>query len=286
MDDSSRKEEKLPRIYDIPLSEIDDFPDHPFQVKLDEDMAQLVESISANGIITPVTLRKKGDGRYEMIAGHRRKKACEIAGFTTIKAEIKELTQEEATIFMVESNLQRSTILPSEKAFAYKMRLEAMNRQGQRSVTSSPLGTRLRSDEVLAQQTGDSRNQIHRYIRLTYLIKPLLDMVDGERIALRPAVELSYLQAQEQQDLLEAVSYVDATPSLAQAIKMKNLSRSAALNADTILAIMCEKKPNQFEKISFRMDHLRQYVPINITAKQTEEYVLKALDYYRRHNAE
>ena len=286
MDDSSRKEEKLPRIYDIPLSEIDDFPDHPFQVKLDEDMAQLVESISANGIFTPVTLRKKGDGRYEMIAGHRRKKACEIAGFTTIKAEIKELTQEEATIFMVESNLQRSTILPSEKAFAYKMRLEAMNRQGQRSVTSSPLGTRLRSDEVLAQQTGDSRNQIHRYIRLTYLIKPLLDMVDGERIALRPAVELSYLQAQEQQDLLETVAYVDATPSLAQAIKMKNLSRSAGLNADTILAIMCEKKPNQFEKISFRMDHLRQYVPINITAKQTEEYVLKALDYYRRHNAE
>lgn len=286
MDDSSRKEEKLPRIYDIPLSEIDDFPDHPFQVKLDEDMAQLVESILANGIITPVTLRKKGDGRYEMIAGHRRKKACEIAGFTTIKAEIKELTQEEAAIFMVESNLQRSTILPSEKAFAYKMRLEAMNRQGQRSVTSSPLGTRLRSDEVLAQQTGDSRNQIHRYIRLTYLIKPLLDMVDGERIALRPAVELSYLQAQEQQDLLETVAYVDATPSLAQAIKMKNLSRSAYLNADTILAIMCEKKPNQFEKISFRMDHLRQYVPINITAKQTEEYVLKALDYYRRHNAE
>ena len=286
MDDSSRKEEKLPRIYDIPLSEIDDFPDHPFQVKLDEDMAQLVESILANGIITPVTLRKKGDGRYEMIAGHRRKKACEIGGFTTIKAEIKELTQEEATIFMVESNLQRSTILPSEKAFAYKMRLVAMNRQGQRSVTSSPLGTRLRSDEVLAQQTGDSRNQIHRYIRLTYLIKPLLDMVDGEKIALRPAVELSYLQAQEQQDLLEAVSYVDATPSLAQAIKMKNLSRSAGLNADTILAIMCEKKPNQFEKISFRMDHLRQYVPINITAKQTEEYVLKALDYYRRHNAE
>ena len=286
MDDSSRKEEKLPRIYDIPLSEIDDFPDHPFQVKLDEDMAQLVESILANGIITPVTLRKKGDGRYEMIAGHRRKKACEIGGFTTIKAEIKELTQEEAAIFMVESNLQRSTILPSEKAFAYKMRLEAMNRQGQRSVTSSPLGTRLRSDEVLAQQTGDSRNQIHRYIRLTYLIKPLLDMVDGEKIALRPAVELSYLQTQEQQDLLEAVAYVDATPSLAQAIKMKNLSRSAYLNADTILAIMCEKKPNQFEKISFRMDHLRQYVPINITAKQTEEYVLKALDYYRRHNAE
>ena len=286
MDDSSRKEEKLPRIYDIPLSEIDDFPDHPFQVKLDEDMAQLVESISANGIITPVTLRKKGDGRYEMIAGHRRKKACEIAGFTSIKAEIRELTQEEATIFMVESNLQRSTILPSEKAFAYKMRLEAMNRQGQRSVTSSPLGTRLRSDEVLAQQTGDSRNQIHRYIRLTYLIKPLLDMVDGERIALRPAVELSYLREREQQHLVETISCEDATPSLSQAIKMKNLSRSGGLGLDDILAIMCEKKPNQVEKISFRMDDLRQYVPKNITAKQTVEYVLKALEYYHRYNAE
>ena len=286
MDDKSRAEAKLPRIYDIPLTEIDDFPDHPFQVRMDEDMEQLVESIKERGIITPITLRQKEDGRYELVSGHRRKKACEIAGFTSIKAEIRELTQEEATIFMVESNLQRSTILPSEKAFAYKMRLEAMNRQGQRSVTSSPLGTRLRSDEVLAQQTGDSRNQIHRYIRLTYLIKPLLDMVDGERIALRPAVELSYLQAQEQQDLLEAISYADATPSLAQAIKMKDLSRSASLDADTILAIMCEKKPNQYEKISFRMDHLRQYVPINITAKQTEEYVLKALDYYRRHNAE
>lgn len=283
MDDASREEAKLPRIYDIPLSEIDDFPDHPFQVKLDEDMDQLVESICANGIITPVTLRQKEDGRYEMIAGHRRKKACEIAGFETIKSEIRDLTRDESIILMVESNLQRSTILPSEKAFSYKMRLEAMNRQGQRTSTSSPVGTKLRSDAELALQTGDSRNQIHRYIRLTSLIKPLLDMVDEGQIALRPAVELSYLREQEQQDLLETISYEDATPSLAQAIKLKNLSRSGGLNADSILAIMCEKKPNQAEKISFRTEKLKPYIPRNYTPQQTEEYILKALEHYHRH---
>lgn len=283
MDDASREEAKLPRIYDIPLSEIDDFPDHPFQVKLDEDMDQLVESICANGIITPVTLRQKEDGRYEMIAGHRRKKACEIAGFETIKAEIRDLTRDESIILMVESNLQRSTILPSEKAFSYKMRLEAMNRQGQRTSTSSPVGTKLRSDAELALQTGESRNQIHRYIRLTYLIKPLLDMVDEGQIALRPAVELSYLREQEQQDLLETISYEDATPSLAQAIKLKNLSRSGGLNADSILAIMCEKKPNQAEKISFRTEKLKPYIPMHYTPQQTEEYILKALEHYHRH---
>ena len=283
MDDASREEAKLPRIYDIPLSEIDDFPDHPFQVKLDEDMDQLVESICANGIITPVTLRQKEDGRYEMIAGHRRKKACEIAGFETIKSEIRDLTRDESIILMVESNLQRSTILPSEKAFSYKMRLEAMNRQGQRTSTSSPVGTKLRSDAELALQTGESRNQIHRYIRLTYLIKPLLDMVDEGQIALRPAVELSYLREQEQQDLLETISYEDATPSLAQAIKLKNLSRSGGLNADSILAIMCEKKPNQAEKISFRTEKLKPYIPMHYTPQQTEEYILKALEHYHRH---
>ena len=283
MDDASREEAKLPRIYDIPLSEIDDFPDHPFQVKLDEDMDQLVESICANGIITPVTLRQKEDGRYEMIAGHRRKKACEIAGFETIKSEIRDLTRDESIILMVESNLQRSTILPSEKAFSYKMRLEAMNRQGQRTSTSSPVGTKLRSDAELALQTGESRNQIHRYIRLTYLIKPLLDMVDEGQIALRPAVELSYLREQEQQDLLETICYEDATPSLAQAIKLKNLSRSGGLNADSILAIMCEKKPNQAVKISFRTEKLKPYIPRNYTPQQTEEYILKALEHYHRH---
>ena len=283
MDDASREEAKLPRIYDIPLSEIDDFPDHPFQVKLDEDMDQLVESICANGIITPVTLRQKEDGRYEMIAGHRRKKACEIAGFETIKAEIRDLTWDETVLVMVESNFQRSKILPSEKAFSYKMRLEAMNRQGQRTSTSSPVGTKLRSDAELALQTGDSRNQIHRYIRLTYLIKPLLDMVDEGQVALRPAVELSYLREHEQQDLLETISYEDATPSLAQAIKLKNLSRSGNLDADSILAIMCEKKPNQAEKISFRTEKLKPYIPRNYTPQQTEEYILKALEHYHRH---
>ena len=284
MDDASREEAKLPRIYDIPLSEIDDFPEHPFQVKLDEDMDQLVESICANGIITPVTLRQKEDGRYEMIAGHRRKKACEIAGFETIKAEIRDLTRDESIILMVESNLQRSTILPSEKAFSYKMRLEAMKRQGKRTdLTSVPLAQKSTSREILGQAVGESQDQIRRYIRLTYLIKPLLDMVDEGQIALRPAVELSYLREQEQQDLLETISYEDATPSLAQAIKLKNLSRSGGLNADSILAIMCEKKPNQAEKISFRTEKLKPYIPRNYTPQQTEEYILKALEHYHRH---
>ena len=285
MDDSSRAVAKLPRIYDIPLDQIDDFPDHPFQVRLDEDMDQLVESICANGIITPVTLRQKEDGRYEMIAGHRRKKACEIAGFTSIKAEIRDLTRDEATILMVESNLQRSTILPSEKAFSYKMRLEAMKRQSGRpsKQNTSPVGTHLRSDSELALQTGDSRNQIHRYIRLTYLAKPLMDMVDEGQISLRPAVELSYLKGQEQADLLETISYEDATPSLAQAIKLKNLSRAGQLTADAILGIMCEKKPNQAEKISFKTEKLKPYIPKNYTPQQTEEFILKALEHYNRH---
>ena len=287
MDDTSRAVAKLPRIYDIPLDQIDDFPDHPFQVRLDEDMDQLVESICANGIITPVTLRQKEDGRYEMIAGHRRKKACEIAGFGTIKAEIRDLTRDESIILMVESNLQRSTILPSEKAFSYKMRLEAMKRQGQRSdLTSTPLGPKFvggRSNMELAAQSTDSKTQIQRYIRLTYLAKPLLDMVDEGQIALRPAVELSYLKEQEQADLLETISYEDATPSLAQAIKLKNLSRAGQLTADAIFGIMCEKKPNQAEKISFRTDKLKPYIPKNYTPQQTEEFILKALEHYNRH---
>lgn len=287
MDDSSRAVAKLPRIYDIPLNQIDDFPDHPFQVRLDEDMDQLVESICANGIITPVTLRQKEDGRYEMIAGHRRKKACEIAGFETIKAEIRDLTRDESIILMVESNLQRSTILPSEKAFSYKMRLEAIKRQSGRhpSGNSVPVGHHLsgKSREIIAANSPDSNTQIQRYIRLTYLAKPLLDMVDEGQIALRPAVELSYLKEQEQADLLETISYEDATPSLAQAIKLKNLSRAGQLTADAILGIMCEKKPNQAEKISFRTDKLKPYIPKNYTPQQTEEFILKALEHYNRH---
>ena len=287
MDDRSRAEAKLPHIYDIPLDQIDDFPDHPFKVKLDEDMDQLVQSIKDRGIITPVTLRQKEDGRYEIVSGHRRKKACELAGMATVKAEVRDLTRDEAIILMVESNLQRSTILPSEKAFSYKMRLEALNRQGRRTdLTSDPLGPKLtggRSNLELASQSPDSKTQIQRYIRLTNLVPDLLDMVDEGKIALRPAVELSYLTEQEQMDLVETIAYEDATPSLAQAIKMRAFSKEGRLNADVILSIMCEKKPNQAEKISFKTDRLRQYLPKNITPKQTEEYVLKALEYYHRY---
>lgn len=288
MDDRSRSEAKLPRIHDIPLDQIDDFPDHPFKVKLDEDMDQLVQSIKDRGIITPVTLRQKEDGRYEIVSGHRRKKACELAGMATVKAEIRDLTRDEAIILMVESNLQRSTILPSEKAFSYKMRLEAIKRQAGRPSKHNlrPLGTNsvgTRSDAELASESSDSSRQIHRYIRLTYLVPALLDMVDEGKIALRPAVELSYLTEQEQTDLVETIAYEDATPSLAQAIKMRAFSKEGRLNADVILSIMCEKKPNQAEKISFKTDRLRQYLPKNITPKQTEEYVLKALEYYHRY---
>ena len=290
MDDAGRAEAKLPRIHEIPLELIDDFPDHPFKVKMDEDMDQLVQSIMDRGVITPITLRPKEDGRYEIVAGHRRRKACEIAGLPTVKAEIRDLTRDEAIILMVESNLQRSTILPSEKAFSYKMRLEAMKRQAgrPRKNNSSPVGMNLRgkqSLDIIGEDTGDSRNQIHRYIRLTYLVPALLDMVDEGKIALRPAVELSYLKEPEQLELVETIAYEDATPSLAQAIKLRDFSKSGRLNADVILSIMCEKKPNQAEKISFRTDRLKQYLPKNITPKETEEYVLKALEYYHRHRA-
>ena len=285
MDDKSRAESQLPKIHEVPLSEIDEFPNHPFHVRLDEDMDQLVESIKTRGIITPVTLRQKPDGRYELVSGHRRKKACELAGLTTVKAEIRELTRDEAIILMVESNLQRTTIFPSEKAFSYKMRLEAMKRQGQRTdITLSPVGTKYeRSSDELTAQTGDSRNQIHRYIRLTHLVPPLLDMVDSGRIAFRPAVELSYLTEAEQNSLLETISYEDATPSLAQAVKMKNFSQAGKLNADVILSILCEQKPNQREKISFQSERLKPYLPKNISAKQTEDYVIKALEYYHKY---
>ncbi len=289
MDDASRAEAKLPRIHEIPLDQIDDFPDHPFKVKLDEDMDQLVQSVIDRGVITPITLRPKEDGRYEIVAGHRRRKACEIAGLPTVKAEIRDLTRDEAIILMVESNLQRSTILPSEKAFSYKMRLEAIRRQAGRPTKGNgvPVGHHLsgKSRDIIAANSPDSNTQIQRYIRLTYLVPALLDMVDEGKIALRPAVELSYLKEPEQLELVETIAYEDATPSLAQAIKLRDFSKSGRLNADVILSIMCEKKPNQAEKISFRTDRLKQYLPKNITPKETEEYVLKALEYYHRHRA-
>ena len=286
MDDKERAESKLPKIHEIPLSEIDEFPDHPFHVRLDEDMDQLVESIKERGIITPVTLRQKPDGRYEIVSGHRRTKACELAGLTTVKAEIKELSRDEAIILMVESNLQRTTILLSEKAFSYKMRLEAMNRQGQRTdLTSVPLGQKLgkTSREVLADSSTDSNTQIQRYIRLTHLIPLLLDLVDSGKIAFRPAVELSYLTEEEQNSLLDSINSEQSTPSLAQASKMKEFSQNGRLNADVILSIMCEQKPNQKEKISFQSERLKPFIPKNFTAKQAEDYVIKALEYYHRY---
>lgn len=288
MNDAERKENKLPRIYDIPLSEIDDFPDHPFKVKLDEDMDQLVQSIKERGIITPVTLRPKEDGRYEIVSGHRRRKACELAGFDTVKAEVREMTRDEAIILMVESNLQRSIILPSEKAFSYKMRLEAMKRQAGRPSqnNSSPVGIDLRgkqSLDVLGEEVGDSRNQIHRYIRLTELIPELLDLVDEGRIAFRPAVELSYLQKEEQSALLEQISYADATPSLAQAIKLKRFSQDGKLNNEVIESIMSEEKPNQREKINIKYAEARRFIPASVPYERTGEYILKALEYYHRY---
>ena len=284
MNDQERAENRLPKIYDIPLSEIDDFPDHPFKVKDDEDMLQLVESVRARGIITPITLRQKEDGRYEIVSGHRRRKACEIAGFETIPAEIKELTRDEAIILMVESNLQRSVILPSEKAFSYKMRLEAMKRQqGERTdLTSAPVEQKS-SRELLAENSPDSHAQIQRYIRLTWLIPELLQLVDDGKIALRPAVELSYLNDWEQEDLLNAMDLADATPSHAQAIKMRKFSAENKLTPEVIESIMCEEKPNQKEKINIRYEDARRYIPSSVPYSQTGEFILKALEYYHRH---
>ncbi len=288
MNDQERAENKLPRIYDVPLREIDDFPGHPFKVRLDEDMDLLVQSVKERGVIVPITLREKDDGRYELVSGHRRKKACELAGFDTIRAEIRDLTRDEAIILMVESNLQRSVILPSEKAFSYKMRLEAMKRQGQRTDLDStlrPVGAKLRdnrSDEQLAEACMDSARQIQRYIRLTELIPPLLDLVDDGRIGMRPAVELSYLSKESQTELAEMISFMDSTPSHDQTIRMRKMSDEGKLTSEAMEAIMNEIKPNQREKISFRADRIRQYLPQNMPKSQTEEYVIQALSYYSR----
>ena len=284
MNDTERREAALPKIYNIPLSEIDDFPDHPFQVRLDEDMDQLVESVKERGVITPITLRQKTDGRYEIVSGHRRRKACELAGLATVPAEIKELTRDEAIILMVESNLQRSTILPSEKAFSYKMRLEAMKRlPGRPSKENSGPMVQNSSRDELGESAGESGRQISRYIRLTELIPDLLTMVDEGRIALRPAVELSYLGKLEQQDLAAAIGLSLATPSHAQAIKLRTFSREGKLSPAVIESIMCEEKPNQKEKINIKYAEARKYIPSSVPYEQTGAYILKALEYYHRH---
>ena len=283
--DESRAEAALSKIREIPISEIDEFPDHPFKVLMDEDMEQLVESIKRNGVMTPATVRLKEDGRYELIRGHRRKKACELAGLETLKCEVKELTRDEAIIIMVESNLQRSTILPSEKAFAYKMRLEAMKRQAGRppKENSSPVGTHLRSDAELAEKVGESRNQIQRYIRLTELVPEILQMVDERQIAFRPAVEISYLSEEQQYTLLEAMEYNDATPSLAQAVKMKKFMQDGKLTDEVIQSIMQEEKPNQREKPAFRDERITKLIPKTVPKGQETDFVVKALEFYNRH---
>ena len=277
-----RDDAKLAKIRDIPLELIDDFPDHPFKVRDDEDMMQLVESVKERGVITPATVRQKEDGRYELVSGHRRKRACELAGFETLRCEVVDLTRDEATILMVESNFQRSQILPSEKAFEYKMRLEAMNRQagGTKKENSSPVGTNLRTDELIAQETGDSRNQIHRYIRLTNLVPELLDLVDEGRMKMRPAVEISFLDEDCQRDLVDEIDLNDCTPSHDQTIRMRKMFEEKKLTPEAIQAIMSEQKPNQRERIVLSGDKVRQYIPKNIPLNQTEDYVCKALEHY------
>ncbi len=286
-DDKEIREGRLPKIYDIPIELIDEFPDHPFKVRMDEDMDQLVESVKERGLITPITLRPKEDGRYEIVSGHRRKKACEIAGLSVVKADVREMSRDEAIIMMVESNLQRSKILPSEKAFSYKMRLEAMKRQGMRTdLTCRPVGDKLddrRSGEVLGAAVGESERQIQRYIRLTELVPELLDLVDEGAIALRPAVELSYLTCDEQKMVYEQILDCDCTPSHAQTIRMRKFSEEGRLNEAVIESIMQEEKPNQKEKIHIPLGQLRKYIPETVSYDDTRDYIMQALEFYQKY---
>ena len=284
---AQREEERLSKIRDIPLELIDDFPDHPFKVRDDEDMQQLVESIKERGVITPATVRQKEDGRYELISGHRRKRASELAGFETLRCEVVDLNRDEATILMVESNFQRSQILPSEKAFAYKMRLDAMKRQAGRPAKNySPVGNNYefaKSSDELADKTGESKNQIYRYVRLTNLVPELLEFVDEGRIKMRPAVELSYLDEDCQRDVVDEIDMNDATPSHDQTIRMRKFFDEGKLTTEAIQAIMSEEKPNQKEKIVLRGDRVRQLIPKNIPISQTEDFVCKALEHYNKY---
>ena len=281
----SREEESLSKIRDIPLEMIDDFPDHPFKVKDDEDMMHLVESVIEHGILVPAILRMKEDGRYELIAGHRRKRACQLAGLETLRSEVVDLDRDEATIYMVDSNLQRTTILPSEKAFSYKMRLEAMKRQGKRNdLTCAPVEHKLKkSRDALAEQVGEGREQIRRYIRLTELIAPILEMVDDGKIALRPAVEISYLPEELQYELFGSMEQEDCTPSHAQTVRMRKLLDEGKLTAESIYAILSEEKPNQKEKLVLREDRIVNLIPPTITKAKREDYIIKALTYYAKY---
>ena len=279
-----RDDAKLKRIYEIPLDEIDPCPDHPFYVKDDEDMMNLVESVKANGIITPAVVRTKEDGRYELVSGHRRKRACELAGIPTLRAEIKEMSRDEAIIYMVESNFQRTTILPSEKAFAYKMRLEAMNKQERKTdLTSTPLVSKLRSNEQVGKAQGESREQVRRYIRLTNLTPDLLQLVDDGKIALRPAVELSYLPKDMQEELSEVIDMEQCTSTHAQAIQMRRMAEEGKLSPAVIEAVMQEAKPNQKERIVLRGERFASLFPKNLPISKREDYVAAAMEHYSRY---
>ena len=281
--DESRAEAQLEKVVTLNPADISDFPNHPFKVKQDEAMAEMVDSVKQYGVLVPALVRPKADGGYEMVAGHRRKCAATLAGITEMPCIVRNLTDDEATIIMVDSNLQRETILPSEKAFAYKMKLEAMKRQGQRSdLTSTPLVSKSRSNEELGQKNGDSREQVRRFIRLTELIPPVLDMVDSGKIAFRPAVELSYLSKDQQQSLYDTMECEDCTPSLAQAIKMKEFSRDGKLSAEVILSIMQEEKPNQREQFKMPKERISKYFAPGTPAQKIEDTIIKALELYRR----
>ena len=282
-----RDEAKREAIMDIPISQISDFPNHPFKIKMDESMSDLVESVKTYGVLSPVIVRQKENGEYEMIAGHRRKRASELAGKESIKCIVQDVSDDEAVILMVDSNLQREQILPSEKAFAYKMKLDAMNRQGQRSdLTSRPLGEKLYSVDKMSSEVSDSARQIHRYIRLTNLCQPLLDMVDEGKIAMRPAVELSYLSENEQEILLNTMEWEDCTPSHAQAIKLRQFSQEGKLNERVIRLILQEEKPNQKEQFRIPKERISKYFAPGTSSHKIEETIIKALDFYRRRQKE
>ena len=281
--DESRADAQLEKVVTLNPADISDFPHHPFKVKQDEAMAEMVDSVKQYGVLVPALVRPKADGGYEMVAGHRRKCAATLAGITEMPCIVRNLTDDEATIIMVDSNLQRETILPSEKAFAYKMKLEAMKRQGQRSdLTSTPLVSKSRSNEELGQKNGDSREQVRRFIRLTELIPPMLDMVDSGKIAFRPAVELSYLSKEQQQSLYDTMECEDCTPSLAQAIKMKEFSRDGKLTEEVILSIMQEEKPNQREQFKMPKERISKYFAPGTPAQKIEDTIIKALELYRK----
>ncbi|MGN1118546.1 MAG: ParB/RepB/Spo0J family partition protein [Acutalibacteraceae bacterium] len=284
--DESREELKRERLMDIPIAQIRDFPDHPYKVRDDESMTELVESVKTRGLIQPVLVRPVEDGMYEMVSGHRRKRAFELAGIEKIPARVQELTRDEAILSMVDSNLQRDEILPSEKAFAYKMRLEAMKRQGQRNdLTYRPLGDKLenkRAGELLGVTVGESERQVQRYIRLTNLIPEMLDLVDEKQIAMRPAVEISYLTPEEQKCLVEAISYEDCTPSHAQTLRMRRFSEQGKLTNEAIEAIMSEEKPNQKEKSPFRDSRIAKAIPQSVPKEKQCDFVIKAIEHYTR----